>query len=178
MDLPFAVDFPERGDSTMLGHSSSSSLMMASGSPSFFPSELSGVYTKPQQQQQRQEALETETIDFTFVHAESDADEVDVVIDGGTMPNEGIEQPKGDILAVLLSGTAQQNGGEYITIACEQANEAAHQASEAKKNGDLNYAFNEHSRAANLFREAAVAVRDQDGEWTTMPILYAQLVRG
>jgi hypothetical protein len=95
--------------------------MMASGSPSFFPSEQSGVYTKPQQQQQRQEALETETIDFTFVHAESDADEVDVVIDGGTMPNEGIEQPKGDILAVLLSGTAQQNGGEYITVRFERA---------------------------------------------------------
>jgi len=174
MDLPFAVDFPERGDSTMLGHSSSSSLMMASGSPSFFPSEQSGVYTKPQQQQQRQEALETETIDFTFVHAESDADEVDVVIDGGTMPNEGIEQPKGDILAVLLSGTAQQNGGEYITIACEQANEAAHQASEAKKNGDLNYAFNEHSRAANLFREAAVAVRDQDVSLSNSLLLLSQ----
>ena len=123
MDLPFAVDFPERGDSTMLGHSSSSSLMMASGSPSFFPSEQSGVYTKPQQQQQQQQALETETIDFTFVHAESDSDEVDVVIDGGTMPNEGIEQPKGDILAVLLSGTAQQNGGEYITVRFRECNQ-------------------------------------------------------
>lgn len=46
---------------------------------------------------------------------------------------------------------------------CERANEAAYQASEAKKNGDLNAALGEHTKAAKFFRDAAGTVRDQDG---------------
>jgi hypothetical protein len=106
----------------MLAHSTASSLMTASSQGSFsrgsfLTSEQSGMYThhstvvtSPSLE------TETETIDFTFVHAESDADEVDVVIDAGVMPYDGIERPKGDILAVLLSGSAQQNGGELIVV--------------------------------------------------------------
>jgi hypothetical protein len=114
MDLPFAVDSPEQGQTNMLAHSTASSLMTAScrGSfsrGSFLTSEQSGIVVMSP-------PLETETIDFTFVHAESDADEVDIVIDAGVMPCDGIERPRGDILAVLLSGSAQQNGGELIVV--------------------------------------------------------------
>ena len=71
----------------------------------------------------------TETIDFTYVNVcETDADEVDITMDGhhtamdglhGSLgyDNEGLEQRKrGDILALLLSGTVQQEANEDLVV--------------------------------------------------------------
>jgi hypothetical protein len=60
-----------------------------------------------------------ETIDFTYVTvSETDADEVDIILDGhlmavdgnygGTMGSEEHESKRGDILTLLLSGAVQQ----------------------------------------------------------------------
>jgi hypothetical protein len=43
------------------------------------------------------------------------------------------------------------------------ANEAATNAMQAKKSGDLLAALDFHSQAAKIYREIAVAVKDQNG---------------
>ena len=63
-----------------------------------------------------------ETIDFasSVTVSETDADEVDIVIDAGQPPEDGAggfvdnAMAKGDVLAVLLSGAAQQ--GETVVV--------------------------------------------------------------
>ena len=124
MDLPFAVDSPERGPFHVLSHSTASSLVTATSQGTFSQgsfltsSDPHGmVCTHPTMAMDTSLETETEMIDFTFVHAESDADEVDVMIDGGIMPDDGIERPKGDILSILLSGSAQQSDrGESFVV--------------------------------------------------------------
>ena len=123
MDLPFAVDSPERDPFRVLSHSTASSLITATSQGTFSQgsfltsSEPNGIVCTQPTTMIMETSLETEMIDFTFVHAESDADEVDVIIDGGIMPDDGIERPKGDILAILLSGSAQQSGcGESVVV--------------------------------------------------------------
>lgn len=127
MDLPFAVDSPERGPFHVLSHSTASSLVTATSQGTFSQgsfltsSDPHGmVCTHPTMAMDTSLETETEMIDFTFVHAESDADEVDVMIDGGIMPDDGIERPKGDILSILLSGSAQQSdrGESFVVRDC------------------------------------------------------------
>jgi hypothetical protein len=50
---------------------------------------------------------------------------------------------------------------------------AANRASEAKKEANLNEALDAHARAARLFKDAALAVRESNG---MLLLLYCQLV--
>ena len=47
---------------------------------------------------------------------------------------------------------------------CEEANQAANQALEAKREGDLQGALDAHAQAARQFREAAVLIKDRNGK--------------
>ena len=58
---------------------------------------------------------DTEIIDFTYVNvSETDADEVDILIEGGDTVCQPGEQ-RGDVLTILLSGV-QQNENETLVV--------------------------------------------------------------
>lgn len=181
MDLPFAVDSsPERRTSTSLNHSNASSLVTASSQGSLLPVDSpdhSGMYSSPDNslsntiisphsaEELIPGAADADLHDFTYVNVfETDADEVDVLMDG-KVPIPIDAPARGDVLAVLLSGGTQeeQAGGESIVALCEKANEAASNAAEAKRKGDLTSALNAHSEAAKVFRQTAVRAREGDG---------------
>ena len=111
------------------------------------------------------EENETETIDFTYVNVwETDEDEVDIIIAGCDPTNSQEEVPSRDILSVLLSGNAQQNGeSERIVAFSEEANQAAARASQAKKEGNLQEALDAHTAAAKLFQQTALMLKELDG---------------
>jgi hypothetical protein len=177
--------------SILPGESSDQSSIYSSHDPSY-PNFVS-------QQQAEVVPAATEIIDFTYVNVfETDADEVDVMMDGRD-PCPEADTMRGDVLAVLLSGGTQDQDGESIVVRiaydifilsrqfshlslfssnsmqskCEKANEAAHRASESKRKGDLTTALNAHTEAAKLFREAAVSAREGDGTCSMWHLLNA-----
>lgn len=85
---------------------------------------------------------DTETIDFTYVTVcEEDADEVDIILDGGGVGDDGDSDddidhnnnnglspehqqprenhPQGDVLTVLLSGAATAQTSDAIVVRAE-----------------------------------------------------------
>ena len=132
MDLPFAVDSSPDRRSTSLHHSNASSLVTASSQGSLLPADdstdHSGMYSSPDNSLCNTiispEVLvpaavvtDAELNDFTYVNVcETDADEVDVLMDG-RVPLPEDDLIRGDVLAVLLSGgTQQQADGESIVV--------------------------------------------------------------
>lgn len=132
MDLPFAVDTPNRTTSTSLHHSNASSLVTASSQGSLLPSdspEHSSLYSSNEQscsntiispQSDTSDvvpAADAALNDFTYVTVcETDADEVDIIMDG-RVPSLDNDSQRGDILTVLLSGgTQEQAAGESIVV--------------------------------------------------------------
>lgn len=113
---------------------------------------------------------------FVDVYA-SDADDVDILLAGA---DPGISNPaflpeqastvtahRGDILTVLLSGPIHiaddTNETGSLVTQCEEANNAAARATQAKKDGHLQEALDAHTAAAKLFREAAVHIGEGSG---------------
>lgn len=120
-----------------------------------------------------------EIIDFTqYVTVfETDTVDFDVVMNPGSdyTENDGSHElflEQGDVLALLMSGNVQD--GELVVSQCEEANLAAHRASEAKKNGDLAVALQNHSIAAKLFRDGAVGAREKDISLSNALLLLSQ----
>lgn len=198
MDLPFAVDPP-----TSELHQSNASLVSASSQGSFLrqsadhdsnnlyaPTNTTNIGTGDgttavfddafEHLDQGQSIIEPdmEIIDFIqYVSvSEADATDFDVIInpeneesdEGGHVPF--VEQ--GDLLHLLMSGNVQN--GELIVSQCEEANTAAHRASDAKKHGDLGVALQNHSMAAKLFRDTALAVREKDVSLSNALLLLSQ----
>ena len=109
--------------------------------------------------------FETDTMDF------------DVVMNPGSeyATDDGAHElflQQGDVLALLMSGNVQD--GELVVSQCEEANLAAHRASEAKKNGDLAVALQNHSIAAKVFRDGAVGAREKDISLSNALLLLSQ----
>lgn len=138
--------------------------------------------SKPSLKQPQQS---TETIDFTYVNVcdVTDADEVDITLDGQHMAMEGLQGTlgddneaveRGDVLTLLLSGVAQQEENEDLVRQCEEANQASSQAMEAKREGDLQGALKAHSQAARQFRDAAVLVKDRNEAMANSLLLLSQ----
>lgn len=194
MDLPFAVDPPSSGL-----QQSNTSLVTTSSQGSFMgqSDDEEDIYAQTNQTtnnntaavstplfedafehlQQGQSILEPdmEVIDFTqyVTVTETDATDFDVVIHPGEGSDEGTPlTEQGDVLALLMSGNAQN--GELVVSQCEEANRAAHQASEAKKNGDLAAALQNHSIAAKVFHHAAVRAREKDVSLSNSLLLLSQ----
>lgn len=116
---------------------------------------------------------EPEIIDFTYVNvSEDDADDVGILLEGGDLDMQP-ETQRGDILTVLLSGM-QQDGNEAILTRTENANVAATKATQAKKSGDLMAALEYHSQAAKLYRDNAMAIRDQNASLANSLLLLSQ----
>jgi len=130
MDLPFAVDSPDRRASTSLHHSNASSLVTASSQGSLLPvdsPEHSSMYSSNEQSYSNTiisphsevvpAVMDAELNDFTYVNVcETDADEVDILMDG-RVPSPEEDTTRGDVLAVLLSGgTQDQDAGESIVV--------------------------------------------------------------
>lgn len=127
MDLPFAVDSSPDRRSTLLNHSNASSLVTASSQGSLLPAddspEHSGMYSSPDNSFSNTiispgvVPADAELNDFTYVNVcETDADEVDVLMDG-RVPLREEDLSRGDVLAVLLSGgTQEQDDGESIVV--------------------------------------------------------------
>lgn len=150
--------------------------------PSVLQSKPKATQAAPKQPQS------TETIDFTYVNVcdVTDADEVDITLDGqhtameglqGTLgeDNEALESKRrGDILTLLLSGAAQQEHNEDLVRQCEEANQASSQAMEAKREGDLQGALKAHSQAARQFRDAAILVKDRNEAMANSLLLLSQ----
>ena len=120
MDLPFAVDSPARLQPFQASATSASSLVTASSQGSLFQSTDSHALgptivasPPPTPSLLNHPAAENsddiETIDFTsyVTVSETDADEVDIVIDAGDPPDDEEGLTKCDVLAVLLSGPTQ-----------------------------------------------------------------------
>lgn len=182
-----------------------------SSKPKPYPSNTSSASTQQHQsQQQQQQPRKTETIDFTYEYVcETDADEVDITLDGqhsamqglhgrlgggggggnivgrdGAGGDGGMEDcenypPRGDILSILLSGAAQQennsnNDNETLVRKCEEANQAANRALEAKRDGELQAALDAHAQAAKQFREAAVLIKDRNASMANSLLLLSQ----
>lgn len=136
MDLPFAVDASPERRSTSLHHSNASSLVTASSQGSLLPVDspehssiyssqeqsLSNTIISPHQSELVPAVPDAELNDFTYVNVyETDADEVDVLMDGGIPPPEE-DATKGDVLTVLLSGgTQDEAGGESIVVSKSQS---------------------------------------------------------
>lgn len=122
---------------------------------------------------------EPEVIDFTYVNiSEGDADyddnddDVGILLEGGDLDTQP-ETQRGDILAVLLSGL-EQGGNDSLLNRTELANEVAAKATEAKKLGDLMAALDCHSQAAKLYRDNAMAIRDQNLSLANSFLLLSQ----
>jgi hypothetical protein len=73
---------------------------------------------------------------------------------------EEAAQGRTDVLAILLQ---QQDQGRLVEYT-EKANQAMAHADGAKKDGRLQEALDRHTEAAKLFHEAAVLVKEHDGE--------------
>jgi hypothetical protein len=135
MELPFAVESPERAMGSSLQHSTGSSLVTASSQGSLMNSNLAGSPLPPNtpqdvviprydnyhgqghfQRGQEPEIMgEADIIDFTYVNVcETDADEVDILIEGGD-PSSQHTATVGDVLTILLSGM-QQNENEALVV--------------------------------------------------------------
>lgn len=111
-------------------------------------------------------------VDFTYVDVTAD-DETDIFLEGeveqammGLLPTTTMEQqeqqqPRADVLAVLLSGM-QQNESDALLHQTEAANEAAFCASEAKRSGDLVLALDFHTQAAKSYKDIALVIRDRN----------------
>ena len=121
-----------------------------------------------QQQYQHQHPHEETTIDFAYINV-TDEDEVDVWLDDrNTTAQYAAEYPeeeeaaqgRTDVLAILLQQEDQGRLVEYT----EKANQAVALADGAKKDGRLQEALDRHTEAAKLFHEAAVLVKEHDGE--------------
>jgi hypothetical protein len=181
MDLPFAVD----SNTTEL-EESNASLVTASSRGSFTDDEQQGnqpqaaVFEDPfEPLEQGQSIIEPdmEVVDFTqyVTVSETDAAEVDVVVNYGEeviSQSDFIPEPQGDLLSLLMSGDARN--GELVVSQCEEANVAAQQASDLKKEGNLAGALQQHSTAARLFRDAAVAAKEGDISLSQSLLLLSQ----
>jgi hypothetical protein len=195
MDLPFAVDPP-----TSDLHQSNASLVSASTQGSFLRQsadfDSNNLYAPTNTNlgggatpifvdafehfDQGQSIIEPdmEMIDFMqYVSvSEADATDFDVVINPENEESDeggrGHLVEQGDLLHLLMSGNIQD--GELIVSQCEEANAAAHQASEAKKHGDLGVALENHSLAAKLFRDAAIGAREKDVSLSNALLLLSQ----
>lgn len=172
MDLPFAVDLPasslERSDT---------SLVIASSQEGVLENEQSDLYEHHSKRSGLDSIIEQdmEVVDFTqYVNVtETDATEVDVLVNQGVLIGEATNpEPRGDVLALLMSGDAQN--GELVVSQCEEANNASHKASNAKKSGDLTSALQNHSLAAKLFRDAAIAANEKDVSLSNSLLLLSQ----
>ena len=110
----------QRPTSTSGGGLTSLNIFGALRVPSVLSSKPKAPPTKP---------APTETIDFTYVNVcETDADEVDITIDGHHAAMDGLhgnlgddyeameQRKRGDILALLLSGTVQQETNEDLVV--------------------------------------------------------------
>jgi len=116
---------------------------------------------------------EPEVIDFTYVNvSEDDADDVGIMLERGDFDIQP-ETQRGDILAVLLSGM-QHHGNDDLLMKTEKANDAATKATESKKVGNLLAALDYHSTAAKLYRENAVAIKDQNASLANTLLLLSQ----
>jgi len=172
MDLPFAVDLPasslERSDT---------SLVIASSQEVVLENEQSDLYEHHSTRIGLNSIIEQdmELVDFTqYVNVtETDATEVDVLVNQGVLIGEATNpEPRGDVLALLMSGDAQN--GELVVSQCEEANNASHKAANAKKSGDLTSALQNHSLAAKLFRDAAIAANEKDVSLSNSLLLLSQ----
>ena len=192
MDLPFAVDHP----SSEL-HQSSTSLVTTSSQGSFLRrsddiestiyNESPALVSAPMfddtfEHLDRGQSIvepDMEVIDFAqYVTVfETDTMDFDVVMNPGSeyATDDGAHElflEQGNVLALLMSGNVQN--GEVVVSQCEEANLAAHRASEAKKNGDLADALHNHSLAAKVFRDAAVGAREKDVSLSNALLLLSQ----
>mmetsp|Transcript_1113 Transcript_1113/g.2206 ORF Transcript_1113/g.2206 Transcript_1113/m.2206 type:complete len:604 (+) Transcript_1113:1816-3627(+) len=94
--------------------------------------------------------VDPEITDFTYVNvSETDADGLHAIIDDHDLNFEA-ESQRSDVLSLLLSGT------NPIVDITEEANEAASNALEAKKRGDLLGALEYHTLAARKYKENAI----------------------
>jgi hypothetical protein len=83
---------------------------------------ISGHLVTPAQREQDSEDgyEEPEIVDFTYVNVcETDADEVDIMLEGGGLDLQQ-EAQRGDVLAVLLSGIMHQNVNESLVVSSKQ----------------------------------------------------------
>mmetsp|Transcript_23225 Transcript_23225/g.35220 ORF Transcript_23225/g.35220 Transcript_23225/m.35220 type:complete len:570 (+) Transcript_23225:146-1855(+) len=172
MDLPFAIDLPAASL-----EKSDASLVIASSQEGLLESEQSDLYGHHSSRTGLDSVIEhdIEVVDFTqYVNVtETDATEVEVLVNQGVLIGEETNpEPKGDVLALLMSGDAQN--GELVVSQCEEANDAAHKASYAKKNGDLASALQNHSLAAKLFRDAAIAANEKDLSLSNSLLILSQ----
>jgi len=111
--------------------------------------------------------------DFTYVNVtEIDADEEGPLLEGEdlSLPQD---QMRGDVLAVLLS---EMQHGETSSMLndTESANKMALKASEAKKEGDLLTALENHTLAAKLYKDIAVAIRNKNPPLASSLLLLSQ----
>ncbi|KAI2509260.1 hypothetical protein MHU86_5148 [Fragilaria crotonensis] len=176
MDLPFAVDHPSsdlnQSSTSLVTTSSQGSFLRRSADmePTIY-NETPALVSAPmfddafEHLDQGQSIIEPdmEIIDFTqYVTVfETDTVDFDVVMNPGSdyTENDGSHElflEQGDVLALLMSGNVQD--GELVVSQCEEANLAAHRASEAKKNGDLAVALQNHSIAAKFQSQAKSAL--------------------
>ena len=133
-----------------------------------------------QQQYQHQHPHEETTIDFAYINV-TDEDEVDVWLDDrNTTAQYAAEYPeeeeaaqgRTDVLAILLQQEDQGRLVEYT----EKANQAVALADGAKKDGRLQEALDRHTEAAKLFHEAAVLVKEHDGECARACVFFTFII--
>eukprot|EP00934_Nitzschia_sp_Nitz4_P001462 Nitzschia sp. Nitz4//scaffold3_size479765//241155//243275//NITZ4_000102-RA/size479765-processed-gene-1.459-mRNA-1//1//CDS//3329550764//1462//frame0 len=198
MELPFAVESSAPAETGNSLQHSESSLVTASSQGSFVDSSTFGSPLLPNRPQdvilpryseenkhnapQRVEPLrpqapgqqdDIEVIDFTYVNvSEQDADDVGFLTEVGEIGLQPDDQ-KGDILSILLSGMHSHDNDVFLEQA-ESANEAASKAAEAKRKGDLPAALEFHTRAAKLYRENAITIRDRNASLATSLLLLSQ----
>jgi hypothetical protein len=131
--------------------------------------------SKLENQQQKQQPQALETVDFTYVNVwETDADEVDILLLSSDDPFLSRDDPKGDILTLLLNRVGPEEGStvsdsenstDFLVSLLERANESGTKAAHAKRRGDLQQALDHHKASAKMFHEAAVLSKQSHGRW-------------
>ncbi|GKZ01153.1 hypothetical protein MPSEU_001066700 [Mayamaea pseudoterrestris] len=112
---------------------------------------------------------QAEEAEFTYVTV-GQAEDDDMVLAGD---DDGLERDDENlskapcrkesegVLALLLTGPVNREADALLNVT-EQASRAVEEAAEAKKQGNLQHALDAHTLAANLFKQAATAVKDKD----------------
>ena len=93
---------------------------------------------------------------------ETDDDEVEIVLpDGGSEDPSNKPIYRGDILSLLLN----QSVDDSLIVDLERANHFMAGAAQAKQRGQLQQALDQHTAAANIFYQVAVASKEHHGEF-------------
>jgi hypothetical protein len=105
--------------------------------------------------------------DFTYVDVTSDETSADVLLGEGEvvvdLPDIESQQrrQRGDVLTALL-GDMRHDECDDLLETIDRANDASKRAASAKSEGDLVLALEYHAKAAKLYKDNAVILRDRN----------------